>query len=620
MKQFVESLFGLRKGERGLALMMFLYHYLLLVTLYLLKPIRDSLFLTQRGAPELPLVFVLTSVAVIPMAILYTRASRSVRLSWLVNGTTVILVGSLLGLRWLLSAEESVGGWIYYLLYVWVSIYGVLITSQFWLFANAVFDSSQAKRVFAMLSLGAILGAVTGGELTSLLVKNDILISANLIYIAAAVLVVSIFVVNGIRTRVLSHRSDVIERQSHDDEPLGVFGIFGILRGSRHLLLIVGIISLAVLTTTMVDFQFKSIAARLLESGDELTSFMGRFYSRVSIVALIFQIILAPRLIRFLGAGGSLLILPMGLALGSVGFFLAPSLTAGTALRGIDQSLRHSIDRTGRELLFLPISLEIKKRVKVFIDLFMDHGASGVGGLLLILLTIGLKLSVQEISIVMLGLLTVWIALVLLARHSYVDEFRDSLEEQVKPEGEYAEEPEPVGVHTVTEDEFDRALQRALSSEDAEEITHGLHQLEESNDRVPVSSVQRLLAHKSPEVRRRAIRVLRKRDVAEMIDPVTPHLEDVAPAVRLEAARYLYRNLNGERLPLLERGLAHPDVLVRIMVVGLIAKEGNARAHGLLSNQFMRELAAREGDYAEEARLQAARAPGVLDRPALDDL
>ena len=619
MKKFVESLFGLREGERGLALMMFLYHYLLLITLYLLKPIRDSIFLTERGAPELPIVFMMTSLAVIPTAMLYTRAGRKLRMGWLVNGTTLVLVGSLLGVRWLLGIEESVGGWVYYLLYVWVSIYGVLITSQFWLFANAVFDSAQAKRVFAMLSLGAIAGAVTGGELTGLLVEGDIMNSANLLYIAAAILGVSIFVVNAIRARVLEKRSDVIERRGSEDEPMGLLGIFDILRGSRHLLLIVGIISLAVLTTTMVDFQFKSIAARLLDSGDDLTTFMGRFYSRVSVIALLFQIVLAPKLIRMLGAGGSLLILPLGLILGSAAFFFVPSLTAGTALRGVDQSLRHSIDRTGRELLFLPISLEVKKRVKVFIDLFMDHGASGLGGLLLLILTVGLNMDLREISLVMLGLLAVWIGLVLLARHSYVEEFRDSIEEQVDAEEEEPEE-ERVGAQTVTEEDFERVLERALSSSQPQEILRALRQLEESNDRVPVSSVQRLLGHGDAEVRRRAIRVLRTRNIGEMVEPVTKHLQDVASEVRLEAARYLYRNLNGERLPLLERGLAHPDVRVRTMVVGLIAKEGGPRAYGMLSDQLMLNLADLEGDQAEEARLQVARALGVIERPALDDL
>jgi hypothetical protein len=49
-------------------------------------------------------------------------------------------------------------------------------------------------------------------------------------------------------------------------------------------------------------------------------------------------------------------------------------------MRGSEQSLKHSIDKTGRELLFVPITMERKKRVKVFIDLFVDQGMQGVGG------------------------------------------------------------------------------------------------------------------------------------------------------------------------------------------------------------------------------------------------
>ena len=110
MNRILAALFGLRFGERRMALMMTAYHFLLLVTLYVLKPVRDSLFLSQRGAVELPFVFMLTTVAVLPVAALHVRAGRRLPLSRLVNGVAVILIVNLLGLRWLVGLEQA---WVY---------------------------------------------------------------------------------------------------------------------------------------------------------------------------------------------------------------------------------------------------------------------------------------------------------------------------------------------------------------------------------------------------------------------------------------------------------------------------------------------------------------------------
>lgn len=61
------------------------------------------------------------------------------------------------------------------------------------------------------------------------------------------------------------------------------------------------------------------------------------------------------RVLRVLGVGGSILFLPIGLLVASVGMFVAPVLWVGVLMRGIGGSFRYSIDKTGRELLFLPI-------------------------------------------------------------------------------------------------------------------------------------------------------------------------------------------------------------------------------------------------------------------------
>ena len=54
--------------------------------------------------------------------------------------------------------------------YVWVNCFGIIAPVQAWSFANSLFDTRQAKRLFGLIGAGASLGAITGGVLARFLV------------------------------------------------------------------------------------------------------------------------------------------------------------------------------------------------------------------------------------------------------------------------------------------------------------------------------------------------------------------------------------------------------------------------------------------------------------------
>src|SRR5699024_6225235 len=165
-----------------------------------------------------------------------------------------------------------------------------------------------------------------------------------LILVGAALLVVTIFLVRIIRRETNgtadSGQEMASDKKSVDDDLGGT--LFKDILTSRHLLLITGIIGISVVTTTMIDYQFKTIASEVYLTNSSLTTFMGRFYGRVSIVALFFHLFFSSKFISRNGVGGAVAILPGMLLLGSVGLFIWPVLAAAILLRGADQSLKHS--------------------------------------------------------------------------------------------------------------------------------------------------------------------------------------------------------------------------------------------------------------------------------------
>ncbi len=156
---FRGSLLNLRPAERRIVFLMGANYFLLLLFYYLLKPVRDSLFLIQLNPSQLPLVYIITALVAAPVTAAYARAGLKHRLDRLVLLTTAILVLSLILLYWLIPTG---GSWLIYLFYSWVGVAGGLTTSQFWLQANGLFDASQAKRIFPILGLGALLVPLWG--------------------------------------------------------------------------------------------------------------------------------------------------------------------------------------------------------------------------------------------------------------------------------------------------------------------------------------------------------------------------------------------------------------------------------------------------------------------------
>ena len=128
---------------------------------------------------------------------------------------------------------------------------------------------------------------------------------------------------------------------------------------------------------------------------------------------------LTSRIHRLLGIGFALLILPV--SLGATGRADAGRRRAVDARRwpaSLDTSLRYTVDKTTREILFLPLPADVKYRAKPFIDVTVDRLSKGAGALLILVLIKdwGLALTWQQLSYASLTIMALWVFFALRAR------------------------------------------------------------------------------------------------------------------------------------------------------------------------------------------------------------
>jgi ATP/ADP translocase len=118
----------------------------------------------------------------------------------------------------------------------------------------------------------------------------------------------------------------------------------------------------------------------------------------------------------------------------------------------MDTSLRYSLDKTSREVLFLPLPADLKYRAKPFIDVTVDRISKGLGALLILVLIKdwGLGLTWQQLSYASLTMVGLWVVTTIRARKEYIRTFRNNLEQQnVVPSEVTFTNPDPATVETL---------------------------------------------------------------------------------------------------------------------------------------------------------------------------
>ncbi len=604
MRKFVNLFYEVRKDEWLAASLMFLLHFMLMATLYFLKPARDSLFLSEIGPRQLPFIYLLLAAVAVPVSIFMSKYLRQHTSRKVLRGSLVFFIVSLLVLRWVFTFNME---WVFVVFYVWVGIFGILIISQFWLFANAMFNAPQSKRLFSFLNLGAILGAIAGSQASTVLVAWLNLSTENLLFVSMGLLGACLAI-----TYLLKEGKNAEESESKggsdDTFAYSMRDVFKTVMKSRYQLLIAGIIGFAMLVSTLVDYQFKTVATRAYPNTAALTSFMGSFYGGLSFISLLIQIFLSTQIIKRLGLGGVILARPGSIMVGALLFLFEPVLAVAIYMQGFDRATRYSIDQTGRELLFLPLPQSVKRKTKIFMDIFVDRFFRGIAGLLLLAFIYWRDFSVEQISYVVLAAVGVWVMLGVWARREYVKKFRDSLRKRyIDVDQITLNLNEPVVYRAVTE---------MLQSGNSSRIIYALIMLEDSDVSKVTDELQNLLDSSHSEIRGRALALLQQVDSVDISDKAKQLLDDPDPEVRLEAVNYLCEHGDEKPEDVMRSYLNHEDENIRYAALVCVYKHDGRGSSEEIDEELLEEVLQRDDNDSIVLQAQIAQVLGyVPDHP-----
>ncbi|HEX4991204.1 MAG TPA: Npt1/Npt2 family nucleotide transporter [Candidatus Binatia bacterium] len=600
--------FDIRPGEARRVGMMVSLLFFLLAANNVIKVVRDSLFLSRFPITHLPYVYLLAALLAGVIIAVYTRYTVSLPLYRLMLGSNAFIISNVI-MFWFLIVFFNFA-WGIYAFYIWSAIVSILAVAQFWTFAGLIFTSREAKRLFGIFNAGGSLGGILGGFGSGWAV--NLFMGTNELFWLIGALFAGAFGVVWLAGNELSELQTAAVKEIPASKETKAIqqqtSALGSILASRYLQLIAGAIFVSVAVSTLIDFQFKAAAKTAYPSQDELTAFFGSYYAWVAIITFFSQVVLTRRLLTAFGLIPSLFLLPAGLFAGSLGILVWPGLFSAMATRLTDAVLRASVNQSGMEILYLPLSATVKRRVKTFLDVVLQRLGDGAAGLVVLFYTLFMMQSdPASLGYFSLGLIILWAIFILVLRSGYLEALRAGLETQaITWEGgdiDYADK------QTI------EAVLQNLQKKDERALLFGLDLAENLDPEVIVPRLPlSLLQHPSALVRGRSLKLFATSTEPEKLKEIVRLLQDENREVQAEAINVVCAIRKEEAIPLMRPYLESPDPRVQRSAIECLLHHGDAEIREVALATF-RKMIADPGTDGAAGRIEAARLMGEVDDP-----
>jgi AAA family ATP:ADP antiporter len=377
----------LRPGEGPRVLLAAAWFCCLLTTNYTLRPLRDAMGVAG-GVEQLHWLFTATFLVMLAAVPAYGFAVARFgrwRLVPLVHRffTFNLLLFFALMQGWLdgielLGGPELVRIWTARAFFVWTSVFNLFVISLFWSVMADLFSGADARRLFGLISLGGSVGAIAGPTIGgSLALWLD---PALLPLVSALLLELALWAMRAMHYGAQAH-GEATQDSAHSAAIGGsALAAFPEILRSPTLLGICAYVLLLTMNSTALYFiQANIIAVHFTDDGTRTAVFAGIDLS-VNVLSVLVQALLTGRLIRRLGLGWSLALLPLGCVIGFAALAATPVLVALLTFQIARRVSDYAIARPAREVLYTAVDRSERYKAKSVIDTVVYRGGDALMG------------------------------------------------------------------------------------------------------------------------------------------------------------------------------------------------------------------------------------------------
>ncbi len=385
----LERLLNLAPGEFRYVVFAAIYFFFLLSGYHIIRPMRETMGLVQ-GLQNLHLLYMATLVSMVVLnplfALLVGRFPRRI----FAPIVYVIILLNLLVFQFIFFYLGSYDSVITArLFYVWVSVFNLFVTSLFWSTMADVFRASQSKRVFGLIGVGGTTGAIVGAWITGSIaafikenvgsVRIEVVLLPTSMFLLMCAEFSAIYFDRCLRNRKIDHVNTTSPSPNVFIQPGKPFaGMMSIVR-SGYLQMISLFLLLYSLSSTITYFVQMYIIDKVAISNADRVELFALIDMWTNILTVITQIFLTGRIMKKLGVGLTLGILPIVTLIGFLALFAWPVLAVLVVFQICRRGSNYALSKPARESLFTVVPREDKYKAKNFIDTFIYRGGDLLG-------------------------------------------------------------------------------------------------------------------------------------------------------------------------------------------------------------------------------------------------
>ena len=433
----MRSMLSIRRGETGALVLSAAYHFFVLFSYFLLRPVRESMGI-QRGYEDL--AWLMTGTMVVMFMVNPAFAGL---VAWLPRARFIPLVYRIFALSMLaffglfhaLGESASVG--LGYAFYIWLSVFNLFVVSVFWAFMADVFNQDQGKRLFGFVALGGTLGALAGPAVTAALtggidwgflqiapmLNPPALLIVSCVFLEVAVQCVKqLMRIAGVsQTQRISSRPSRL-RSGEEPGPGALEGL-RLIASSPYLVLICIFMIVFTILSSLLYMEQGRIVEQTFTDNSARTAAFARLDFFTQALTLLLQIFITGRLVRAIGVGATLTVVPLLTVAGFAALMMRDSFAVLGLFMVLRRAFHYALDRPAREVLYTVVGPDAKYKSKSFIDTFVYRFGDAVGGWTQrLLVTVGVAVGAVAIPLAAIGALVGLGLGFLQARERWMDE------------------------------------------------------------------------------------------------------------------------------------------------------------------------------------------------------
>lgn len=372
----VRRVVPVREGEMLPLLLATAYGFAILYAYYLLRPVRDEIGAAERG--NLQILWTAVFVVMLLAVPLYSAAvARWPRAVFVPLANRFFAANLLVFYAALYLLPESARAWIDRVFYVWVSVFALFVVTVFWGFVADLFRHEQGKRLFGFIAVGSSLGGIAGSATTAALAQHVPVFL--LLLMAALPLEMASWCARAL-DRHAQRRPATLAREPEARIGGSAWSGARLAFRSPALLRIALWLLLMTFASTILYFVQAHMLGEAYADRALRRVFLARVDLAVNVLTIATQVFLTAHILRRLGVGSTLALLPAVALVGFATLGTLPALAALVTVRVLYDSTRHALAKPAREVLFTLVGREERYKAKAFIDAVVYRGGDLASG------------------------------------------------------------------------------------------------------------------------------------------------------------------------------------------------------------------------------------------------